>query len=360
MSTSALTECPAGGVLLVGSVPLPTAEAVMRRCGAEFGEHLRTLPDGEVGDRRYWVNRMHFRVFNGHADIEIVQRPRPDNGIERRIPHGIEDIWKFRVRAGVDAVRFGDPGERLGYAQDAIASWFAFRTLKEQGVIPARVRFQVGMPLPISAVSYVNWVNPDDVHKVRPGFTQALLAEVEAMLRHIPAEELAIQLEAVWELGDVYGHFPHLPAAGAVERNLQQIRDIAPCIPTGVALGYHLCFGTFGHWPRIASGDLAPAVALGNAMIAASGRPVDWLHLPAAPVVDEAYYAPLSELSPQGARVYLGLVHNMESFAERLALARRYCPDFGLSAYCGFGRLQDAELDQVFRDHAEALRQAGS
>ena len=342
-------------LLLVGSVPLPTAEDVMTRCAGAFGAHLHTLPDGEIGDRRYWVTRMHFRVFNGHQDIDTVQRPLPDDGIERLIPHGIGDIWKFRVKTGVAAVHFGEPGARLGYAQDAISSYFVFRTLREQGVIPAHMRFQVGMPLPVSAVSYINWPDAADVHKVRPGFEAALQAEVDAMLAAIPHDDLAIQWEAVWEVGDVYGHFPQLPPAGAIERNLGQIRALVPQLPAAVQLGYHLCFGTFGKWPRVDSDDLGPAVALANAMIAASGRRVDWLHLPAAPVLAESYYAPLAALEPQGARVYLALIHNMDSFRERLAAARRFLPDFGLGAYCGFGRLSADELKAVMHDHVNAL-----
>ena len=44
-----------GSVLLVGSIPLESAEAVFRTCSQELGEHLGYLPDGEVGDRvRLW------------------------------------------------------------------------------------------------------------------------------------------------------------------------------------------------------------------------------------------------------------------------------------------------------------------
>jgi hypothetical protein len=42
-------------------------------------------------------------------------------------------------------------------------------------------------------------------------------------------------------------------------------------------------------------------------------------------------------LKPQGARVYLGAIHNMERFQARIAVARKYLPEFGLGAYCGFG-----------------------
>ena len=68
-----------------------------------------------------------------------------------------------------------------------------------------------------------------------------------------------------------------------------------------------------------------------------------------------AFFAPLKELKPQGARVYLGAIHNMARFKERLAAARRYLPEFGLGAYCGFGRLPTSALPKILSDHLEAV-----
>jgi hypothetical protein len=39
------------GVHLVGSVPLESAEVVFRTVGAEIGDRLRRIPDGETGPR---------------------------------------------------------------------------------------------------------------------------------------------------------------------------------------------------------------------------------------------------------------------------------------------------------------------
>ena len=69
--------------------------------------------------------------------------------------------------------------------------------------------------------------------------------------------------------------------------------------------------------------------------------------------------APLKELKPQGARVYLGAIHSMEGFKKRITTARKYLPDFGLGAYCGFGRLPVAELPNVLADHIKAAEIAG-
>ena len=43
------------GALLVGSVPLASTEAVLRATSASLGAHLRRVPDGETGERTYWM-----------------------------------------------------------------------------------------------------------------------------------------------------------------------------------------------------------------------------------------------------------------------------------------------------------------
>ena len=88
-------------------------------------------------------------------------------------------------------------------------------------------------------------------------------------------------------------------------------------IPRDVSLGYHFCFGTLGGWPRFQPDDLSQTVKLANAFVAASGRAVDWIHIPVLDRSDDAFFAPLRELDPQGARVYLGAIHNMTRFKER-------------------------------------------
>ena len=46
-------------VLLVGSIPLDTAEEVFRSFGATLGPSLKAMPDGEVGPRKHWISRVH-------------------------------------------------------------------------------------------------------------------------------------------------------------------------------------------------------------------------------------------------------------------------------------------------------------
>ena len=350
-----------GQLHLVGSVPLDTPQEVFETFGAPLGQYLAAMPDGEVGPRRHWISRVHYQVLAAHPELEIVQRPAPDdNGVERQFPRNASDAWHFKVKDGVKDVRFGDPGWRLGYARDAINSFFVFRVMKERGVLPKHLRFQVSIPMVNSVLPPRIFPDPADLAKIRPGYAAATRVEIAMIIAKIPNDELALQWDCSTELQDAYGAVPGYSIDGAIERNLDEVRALSPQIPGAVALGYHFCFGTLGGWPRFAPDDLGHAVTLANAFVAASGRRVDWIHVPVLDRSDDAFFAPLRRLEPQGARVYLGAVHNMDTFAERLAVARKFLPEFGLGAYCGFGRLPPSALAGVLADHIKAVEIAGS
>jgi hypothetical protein len=40
-------------------------------------------------------------------------------------------------------------------------------------------------------------------------------------------------------------------------------------------------------------------------------------------------------------------------------MARKFLPEFGLAAYCGFGRTPSEQLPQILRDHFTAVKIAG-
>src|SRR5712692_1710337 len=115
-----------GELLLVGSIPLDTPKDVFETFGRPLGQYLFAMPDGEVGPRSHWISRIHYQVFAAHPELDVLQRPKPENGVERLHPRDASDSWKFTVKDGVEQVRFGDPGWRLGYARDAINSYFVF------------------------------------------------------------------------------------------------------------------------------------------------------------------------------------------------------------------------------------------
>jgi hypothetical protein len=301
------------------------------------------------------VNRFSYLLFNGHADLETLRRPPKIDGVEQLLPGKRSEGWQFRVRPGVKQVRFGLPGLRLGYARDATSSYFVFRTLREKGVLPADLRFQVSIPMINSVARPLYFPEPGDIDKVRPGFEEALAAEIELIVRRIPASDLAIQWDLAGELLAVYGQPGNPPSEALTETHVAPVRRLSALLPNEAALGFHFCFGTFGGWPAFAPADLGRAVELINASVVAAGRRTDWIHVPTLDRADDAFYAPLAGLQRGDARVYLGMIHSMSSFRERLAVARKFLPDFGLGAYCGFGRTPPEQLPQLLADHLQAV-----
>jgi hypothetical protein len=343
-------------LLMVGSVPLETPEEVFDTFGRALGPHLPYIPDGETDERIWWVNMLAYRVFHGHPDIETLERPPRENGVEKWKPANRHELWSFKVKEGVKEVKFGDPGWRLGYTKDAVNSYFVFRTLREKGALSADVRFQVSLPMTNSAID-VFFRDPADYDRLKPGFEEAMRQEIAKMVKKIPPKDLAIQWDYCIETMDLEGSFPWTPKTNVLERNLAPIPRLSPHIPEEVALGYHLCYGTLGGWPMVEPKDLSNAVVLANEVVARSGRRVDFVHIPILDTTDETYFVPLRDLNVGSTTVYFGAVHNMkdaERFKWRLRLLKRYVPEFGLAAPCGFGRHQPHELPGIIEDHLRA------
>ena len=207
-------------LLLVGSVPYDTVEEVMRVFGGALGRHLPAIPDGEVGERRSWVNRFCYLILNGHPEIETIKRPKPVDGVEQLLPRTREDTWEFKVRSGVERVRFGqlgDRGTRLGYVRDAVGSYFVFRTLREKGLFPKDMRFQISIPMVNSVVRPLYFPIPGDCARVRPGWEELLANEVAGVVAAIPNEDLAIQWDCAWEVSAVHGSAKGMPGEEKIE-----------------------------------------------------------------------------------------------------------------------------------------------
>ncbi|HTW86603.1 MAG TPA: hypothetical protein VMD75_01235 [Candidatus Binataceae bacterium] len=343
-------------LLLVGSIPCNTVEEVFRTWGKTFAPHLKYLPDGEVGDRLHWIDGQAYRTFNGHPQIETVKRPEPDDGVERWKPRNLEDQWQFRVKPGVKRVGFADRGWRLGYARDAINSYFVFKTLKKEGVLPSDLRFMVALPTPESATA-LYFREPGQWDAIKPAYEDAMLAEIATMVEHIPPGDLAIQWDAACESVDIEFGLPWLGpiTEERFTRYVDQFGRLSAPIPKEVQLGYHACYGTLGGWPTVQATTLANEVRFLNEAVARSKRHVDFVHLPTMNRTDDEYSSMLRDLKVGETEIYLGLIHNMESFKPRLAAARKYLKSFKIAAPCGFGRITPAQAQQVLKDHQQAL-----
>tara|TARA_A100001011_G_scaffold252586_1_gene260779 strand:+ start:16665 stop:17789 length:1125 start_codon:yes stop_codon:yes gene_type:complete len=335
----------ANELLLVGSIAYDTAEEVFRSIAPRLGQSLPYIPDGETGERQYWVNHIAYRVLHGHPDIETVSRPMTAEGVECWHEPYDYGMWQFKIKKGVKQVRFGDHGRRLGYATDAISSYFIFKTLRNEGVIKQGTKFQVCLPLTASAV--YRWLaDKNDYPAIRDGFTEALYYEVKTIFNNIPHNDLAIQWDCAIEDTVIE---EALEKAGGLTSEVQKLandlfapaKQVSSHIPDAVTIGYHACYGTSGGWPKREPDDLTGAVLLCNAAVKSSGRRVDFLHMPTVASKGSNYFTPLSKLDPQGARVYMGLIHALHGdggMRDQISTIKTYIDDFGIAAPCGFGR----------------------
>ena len=150
-----------------------------------------------------------------------------------------------------------------------------------------------------------------------------------------------------------------VPSELEVATHVPPIARLSNVIPDDVALGFHYCFGTFGGWPAFAPDDLGKPVELINAANAAIDRRIDWIHIPTLDRTDDAFYAPLARLDAKTRASISARSTPWRRCKQRVAAARKFLPDFGLAAYCGFGRTPPGEMPRILQDHLDAVKIAG-
>jgi hypothetical protein len=302
-------------------------------------------------------------VFSDHPDIEETLAPpahaleQPEREGERPPVEDLEGIWSFRVRPG-RAIRFED----LRYGEFAIDSYHTFARLRDEGTIPAGVRFQVCLPAPHSAIDGFF----DDAGQwpaLYAAYLEGIRREIAKMLGAIPPRDLAIQWDLAWEFVDMamgdrnyFRFWPRLTAEEKFERHAAQLDDLWQGIPDEALLGFHWCYGTWGGWPMTAMPDLGLCVRMSNEAKRRIGRRLDWVHMPVVRQPDEGFFAPLSDLDVGDTKVFLGMVHHTDSiddFRRRRDLARAYLPSFGIGSVCGYGRVEPELLPEILQVHAQ-------
>ena len=82
------------------------------------------------------------------------------------------------------------------------------------------------------------------------------------------------------------------------------------------------------HFPTIAEADISPTIA------EADDAPPDYMRIICTP----------GSVDVGGARIYVGAIHHLhgvDGMRAQLDTVRKYLPDFGLAAPCGFGRVPE-------------------
>ena len=236
-----------------------------------------------------------------------------------------------------------------------------FRSLREQGVIPADVRFQVSLPFGTSSLSVFKKDWAHDFPIALRAYEDLFAREIKRLTAAIPAGDLAIQWDVCWEVLDIEGVLSWTDGDGW-ERFAGPVRRITRLIQEETLVGYHLCYGTFPSWPMHEARDLELLVRMANYAMDHSGRQVDWLHL-AGPrdlrSADSRFFEPLRGLRASDTRVFLGIVlpvDGLEGLRVRHETASRYLDDFGVAMYCGFGRQPGQNGPETMREHRDTVQ----
>ena len=344
----------ASELLLVGSLPADSTEHALRAGAELFGDMVFALPDGETGPRRAWVGYEREQLCRPNADVEVVQETESPTGIPR---HAYETPV-FRIRPGVTELHW-DSWPRI---DDAIESYGVFRRLREEGAIPAGLRFQVGLPFPSSALNAFKANFAGDYPVAERAYEEMVGRELVRLMSSVPPEDLAIQWDMAYETQDIEGVLAWT-SEGAWERYAGPVVRLTPQIPEEVLVGYHFCYGTFPEWPMYEARDMGVLVRMANYAVASSGRTVDWVHMAGPRYLrseDRSFFRPLVDLEVgDETRVFLGVVLPVDGEAglkRRHATASRYLRDFGVAMYCGFGRQPGADGTETMREHGRVVR----
>jgi hypothetical protein len=335
---------------LIGSVPLDSSEQVFRRLSAELGPHLGRMPDGETGERSRWVYFQRQMLLD-HPAMEIDPTVPPYKFVQwdGKVVREIEQA-RFRPGTDPDKVAF-----ETGYDRAALASWDVFKRLRDAGTIAPRTRFQVCLSTPhASGYLYVSGPARQTYFAV---YERALKAALANIAKAIPAGDLSIQWDVCQEVLAFENYFKDRPADYR-KQTFDMLGRLGDAVPAGVELGYHLCYGSPRDEHLVQPRDTALLVEMLEGIAAATHRRIDFFHIPVPKGrTDEAYYAPLKAWKrPVDTKLYLGLLHHDDDAGDRIriAVARKFVDDFGLSAECGWGRTEPGRLPGLLKGHRVA------
>jgi hypothetical protein len=339
---------PVRATHLVGSLPAAHPSEAMQLALELLGPHLRTVPDGETGERRSWILHI-IESFRKHPALEL--RRDGDWSSYEKVPI-------FGVRKGH---RLTADSLQLGYAAHYSESYAAFQALRAKSP-HSGLAFQAGLPCDFDLAMFT--LGPVGALRHGAVFREALLRELKAV-HALAGSDVVFQLEAPVELVMV-------SKAPAVLQPMlagwlgPRIAALAKGAPEGARFGVHLCLGDLNHEALGRLQDARPIVALVNALVRAwpQGRPLEYVHVPFAAGAGTAptepgFYAPLSRLAlPERTRFIAGLLHEQWTEAQARPVLRLVEDALGrkvdVAAACGLGRRTRDEAVHTMRT-AQAL-----
>ena len=332
---------------LVGSIPLNSSEEVFCSICDSIGDHVKRIPDGETGERTFWI----FYQRQMLADHPAMEQ-------DTSIPKFQFKQWDGKIIREVTLLKLKDDADfdnlvfPIGYSEHAIASYADFTRLQSEGKIPAGVKFQVSLPTPFA--TGFNYISPKGRKQFLEVYEKSMVIDVQKIVDAIPHDKLAIQWDVCQEVLIFENYFPDRPE-DYKQRVFNQLGRIGDIVPADVELGYHICYGSPGDDHLVKPKDFTVCVEFAHGIIEIVERSVEFIHMPGTyDKMDDAYFAPLKDLSlPEGCELYLGLLFfdDQEGDAARITAARKIIPEFGISTVCGWGRADPERVPSLLESH---------
>ena len=155
---------------------MSTEEESFRTACKHLSNHLKRIPDGEPGIRGNFV-RWQLALWKDHPNAyhEFFSPDAPVAFSDEEADSIVGYLANLETRL----------------EDYALASYEKFKQLRDEGVIPQGVRFQVGLPTPVSVVALtVRKALQSRLEKVNEA---AILRSLQHIQTAIPSSDLAIQ-----------------------------------------------------------------------------------------------------------------------------------------------------------------------
>lgn len=313
-----------------------------------LGPYLRSLPDGETGERRNWVVSV-IEGLRNHPALEQTQQgdwSDYDRVPRMRVKKG-RTLYGASLEFGhVDAVRHSFPE-----FQQAVAA-----AGRED------LMFQEGVPGGFDVAMFT--LGPRAGFKNRRPFVEATLTEIRDV-GAITGPNTLFQIEVPVELV-LLAKAPgptRPPLAKLLARN---VTGIAAAAAAGTRFAVHLCLGDMNNRALGTMSDVSPLVLLANEIARhwPAGRSLELVHAPFAAAnnpatTDPAFYAPLAKLKlPDQVRFAAGFAHEAQSLADQRQIRTIIDDHLGrtvdIAAACGLGR-RSAEAGRAVLERTAEL-----
>ncbi len=332
---------------LVGSLPGSGPGQAMATALEILGPNLRSLPDGETGERRNWV-------------ISIIDNLQTHPDLELRKPGDWSDYDKtpqLRIRKGRRLY-----GASLDFGHVAAVS-DSFPLFEQARTATGRsdLVFQEGVPGDFDLAMFT--LGPLGALRHRLPFTEATLAEIRDV-RSITGADTIFQVEIPVELV-MLAKAPAAARPGLARMLARSVLALADGAAEGTRFAVHLCLGDMNNRAFGTMSDVSPLVLLANVLLAnwPAGRPLDLIHAPFAAAdqpatTDPEFYVPLQQLRvPTGVRFAAGFAHEAQSLDDQRRI-RGIIDDHlhrpvVIASACGLGRRTEAAGRAVLERTAE-------